>query len=442
MTDENNNTPANDTTSSEDARRRSRARNKVVEYADADAELRGLMDRVIAPIDAAPDSFEAIIDYGHPPLEELGKVANQMIAVQTRFNSQVNVMADAMTSLQSGLQGMNLHKFADATKNVLKGFADAGAKTVGGSFSIGKKLVNAFKGGNKPKEEDQKLIEEMQTALPAMLSEMVRLTDDLSKTESGIQDVLKEAEKLGIARLEATRSLNVYLGAGKEVLRRYNEVYIPEAQEAYDESGDPNDEMYLKDMLRRKDDFIGRLTTLEGSRLQGVVAAQQLKQIMETMEDQLSKIQDIKHNSSNEWKAMLAAAGIAGSSLKAAQILRKADEFGDKMQDQTTKMLEESHQITLQSKSRGTVDPQKLIEAANRLGKMLEAEHTMREQRLKQLDASQQQLRGAADKLIEAVSQNDQMSIMDGTEDAATQAGINKSSDRVRRNRTNTSGPQ
>lgn len=435
MTDPNNNTPDNkDAVQDSSAEsRRNRSRNKVVDYADADAELKALMEKVMEPIDRAPDSFEAIITYGHPPLEELGKVANSMIAVQTRFNDQVNVMASAMQQLQTGMKSMNFDKFADATKSMLKNLTDAGAKTVSGGFSIGKKLVGAFTGGNKPKTDDQKLLDEMQNALPAMLNEMIRLVDDIDKTGDGIKEVLKEAEKLGIARLEATRSLNVYLGASKEVLRRYNEVYIPEAQQSFEESADPEDEMYLKDLLKRKDDFLDRVATLEGSRLQGVVAAQQLKQIMETMEDQLKKIEDIKHSSQNEWKAMLAAAGIAGSALKAAQTLKKADEFGDHMHDQTIKMIEESHQLTLNSKARGTVDPQKLIEASNRLQKMLDSEATARQERIRQLEQNSQQLRGAADKLIEAVQKSDEKRILEGVEDAERKSTNDNGTARARR---------
>lgn len=414
--------PAENVPSAEDTSRRNRARNRVVDYADADPELRALMDKVMDPIERAPDSFQAIITYGNPPLEDLGKIANQMIQVQARFNSQVNVMASAIDQLQSGLQGMNLDKFADATKALLSGMANIGVKGAKGSFKLGKGILDKFTGASKKKGEDEKLVQEMQNALPSMLNEMIRLVDEITKTEEGIKEVMKEAEKLGIARLEATRSINVYLGAGKEVLRRYNEDYIPEAQADFDASADPEDEMFMKDILKRKDDFIDRLTVLEGSRAASVIAAQQLKQIMETMEDQLKKVQDIKYNSQNEWKAMLAAAGIAGSSLKAAQTIRQADEFGDKMHDQTMKMIEDAHQMTLNSKARGTIDPAKLIEASNRLQKMIESENTARADRMKRLEETAVNLRGATDKLIEAANASDQKRILEGVQDAEDDA--------------------
>lgn len=439
MTDQSNNTPAEETAAAgaDESSRRNRARNRVVDYADADDELKAAMDKVMEPIDKSPDSFEAIITFGNEPLDKLGKIANQMITVQSRFNAQVNVMASAMEKLESGMREMNMEKFAEATKRMLKNVAGVGVKGVKGGFSLGKGLVDMFTGASKNKGDDQKLVEEMQQALPTMLNEMIRLVDEITKTEEGIKEVIKEAEKLGLARIEATRTINVYLGAGKEIIRRYNEEYIPEAQADFDELADPEDEMYLKDVLKRKDDFIDRLTVLEGSRAAGVIAAQQLKQIMDTMEDQLKKIQDIKYNSQNEWKAMLAAAGIAGSSLKAAQTIKQADEFGDKMHDQTMKMIEDAHQMTLNSKARGTIDPQKLIDASNRLQKMIENENSARADRMKRLEEVGASLRNASDKLIEAVSASDQKRILEGVQDAeAERSGSNDNKSRKSRTRT------
>lgn len=382
--------------------RRNRARGKVVEYVDADPELKQEMEKIMEPIDRAPDSFEAIITYGNPPLDRLGKIANDMIKMQGKFNEQVNVMSAALGQLEGGLKNMNLDKFGEATQRALRSLASG---TVKGAKGITKAVKNIWDGLTNKKakmSEDEQLVREMQDALPEMLFEMIKLVDNISKTEEGIKEVMKEAEKLGLARVEATREISVYLGASKEVLRRYNEEYIPEANKTFEESQDPEDEIYMKDVMKRKEDFIDRVTVLEGSRAASVIAAQQLRQMMETMEDQRKKIQDIMYNSQNEWKAMLASAGIAGSSLKAAQTIQKADEFGDKMHDQTMKMIEEAHTLTQNSKARGTIDPQKLIEASNRLQKMIEQENNEREKRLKQLEQTATLLRGSTDKLIEA----------------------------------------
>lgn len=68
----------------------------------------------------------------------------------------------------------------------------------------------------------------------------------------------------------------------------------------------------------------------------------------------------------DELKAMIAAAGIAGSTMKAAQAIRKADDFGDKMHQQTMDMIEQAHQHTLKNPRppAPTIDPKKLMDAA------------------------------------------------------------------------------
>jgi uncharacterized protein YaaN involved in tellurite resistance len=413
----NEETPGSDEAAKES--RQKRARGKVVDYVDADPELKAQMEKIMEPIDRAPNSFEAIITYGHPPLAELGVIANDMIRIQGKFNDQVNVMAGALDQLQNGMSGMNLEKLGENARKLLKGLGDATVKGAKGGASMVKNFFDAITGKSKKKSsEEDKMIQEMQDALPEMLTEMLKLVHNIEETDKGIIQVMKEAEKLGAARVECTRQISVYLGASKEVLRRYNEEYIPEAEAQFKETADPDDEMFFKDVVKRKEDFIDRITVLEGSRTASVIAAQQLRQIIETMEDQRKKIQDIIFNSQNEWKAMLTAAGFAGSSLKAAQALKKADDFGDKMHDQTMQMIEEAHKMTLNSKSRGTVDPAKLIDAANRLQQMIEKENEARKTRLLALEATAQQLRGATDKLIEAADSSNKARLLEAANEA------------------------
>ena len=397
--------------------RRARARGGVTEFADAfqqgDTELVEKMERIMEPIAREPDSFEAIINYGHEPLETLGKIANDMIKVQGDFNKQVNIMGSAIDRLEGGMGALNLAEIGEKTRaaaeaaikgagGVLKGLADAG---------------RAFTGKKSKKDEHEQFIESMQDALPEMLMDMIKLVNDIKETEKGLEQVRAEAIKLGKARVEATKEISIYLGTRDEVLKRYDEEYIPEAKQQFEESQDPEDEMYLNDVIKRKENFIDRMSVLEGSRAQGVIAAQQLRQIIEMMEDQRTKIQEIIHNSQNEWKAMMVSAGVVGSSLKVSQMLKKADKFGDDAHDQIQAMLEESHEILLNSKSRGTIDPAKLIEGLGRIQQMIEKENVMRQEHLQRLEATRVQLRGATDRLIEAADTSKNVRILEATQE-------------------------
>jgi len=385
-----------------DSQRMKRARGGVIYFHEAEEDLRKEMLRIMDPIDKAPNSFEAVISYGNAPLDKLGKVANEMIRVQTKFNNEVNVMASAFDKLENGIKDMNLDTFGEATRKALQGMAGAAGTGVKGVGKFMRSMWDSVSGAKAKRTEDEKVVKEMQEALPQMLEDLLKMVKNIENTEKGIIEVTREAEKLGKARTEATREISVYLGAAKEVLRRYDEDYIPEAREVFEESGDPEDEIFMKEVIKRREDFEDRIMVLEGSRAQSVIAAQQLMQMIETMEDQRKKIQDILRNGQNEWKAMLVAAGIAGSSLKVAQTIKKADEMGDRMHDQTQHMIEQAHELTQNSKARGTIDPQKLIEAAQRLERLLESEAENREKRRVQIEATSKALRGATDKLIEA----------------------------------------
>jgi uncharacterized protein YaaN involved in tellurite resistance len=391
--------------------RRMRSRGKVIEYKDASPELKAEMEQVMSAIDNAPDDFDAVMQYGFPPIEELGKLADGMLKVQGKFDAEVNVMADALTKMQGTLSSMGLEKLAEATKSMALGIVDVGAKGAKGLGKLTKGIWETVSGKRSKQTEDQKLIEEMQNNLPALMLEMFKMTDNIAKTEKGLGGVMTEAGKLGAARVEATRQLNVYLGAAPEVMRRYDEVYIPEARKDFDVTGDPEAENYLNNVIRRQRQFAEQVMRVETARAASVQSAEQLRQMLETMEDQRAKMKSILTMGQNEWKAMMTGAGIAGSMLKAAQAAKKADEFGDKLHEQTLNMIEEAHQMTLDAKARGTIDPEKLIEAATRMQKMLDKENDAQEKFMRELEGQRQRLRGSTDKLIEAadVSKNQRM---------------------------------
>lgn len=109
----------------------------------------------------------------------------------------------------------------------------------------------------------------------------------------------------------------------------------------------------------------------------------------------------------DELKAMIAAAGIAGSTMKAAQAIKKADDFGDKMHQQTLDMIEQAHQQTLKNwrPPAPTIDPKKLMDAADRLQKIIEQENEDREKRLKQLEETSKKLKASSEELLKTAEQ-------------------------------------
>ena len=78
--------------------------------------------------------------------------------------------------------------------------------------------------------------------------------------------------KLQQTYLQAARDVGMVLGAGGEVLRRYEEVYITEAQKSFAESRDPEDENYLGDVNRRYQELDARLSVTASAEKSGAQA--------------------------------------------------------------------------------------------------------------------------------------------------------------------------
>jgi uncharacterized protein YaaN involved in tellurite resistance len=349
-----------------------------------------------------------------------------MIKVQAKFDEQLNVMGKAMNSLQKGMTGLNFEKMGENAKKLMKGLTETTVKGGNGIGKMFKGLVDGLSGAKSKRSEEETLIKEMQDLLPAMVDEMLTLVDNLGKTETGLRKVIDEAHELGLARANAVRELNVYLGCKDELIKRYNEEYIPNAQKDFEESQDPEDQIYLQSIVDGRDNLLGRLSRLEVSRAASINAAQQLRQIILTMEDQLKKIFEIQSSGQNEWLAGLAAAGFAGSSLKSARLLEQADNFGDKMLDHTTRMIEQSHEMTQKSRSRGTLDPEKLNDVMERMKRMIDGEVAERQRRLEEYEETARLMRGMAENLLDAAEESNNARLLEGTKDVEKDKGSRK----------------
>ncbi|MBI3440282.1 MAG: hypothetical protein HY052_00475, partial [Proteobacteria bacterium] len=389
--------------------RAKRAGARVIEYAniekeyaddpEAGNELKAKMEDQMDAINRNPASFETIIEFGVEPIKTLGGIAKQILEVQTHMAEQVKVMNINMDKVTKSVAETGL----DGLLSALKGLGQVGAAGAKGVGNLLKKFGDAVGRSKKKRTEEEKHVQDMIDKLPEMYFEMLALSKGLKDSEDGIKSVMKEAEKLGMARVAMVREINVYLGAAPEVLRRYDEVYIKEARDAFTQSQDPEDEVYLTNIIKGKENFQDQYRILEGSRAQGIDAAQQLRQLMDEMEKQRKIIIQFRTIRENEWIALMSGAGLQASALKVAQMIKQADDTGDKLHGLTVDMMEKAHEMTLNSQGRGTVDTGKLIESLQRRKAMIEKENQVREQRAIEAENARKQLRAETDKLLDSV---------------------------------------
>ncbi len=378
--------------------------------------LREKMERAMEPIDLDPKSFNAIKNYGTEPIKKLGAVGKGILSVQSKFDEQVKVMNITQDKLLKGEAELGLDQLLDGVKKLGSGLGSAAVGA--GSFlgrllkSTGDRLSGAAKKRAKATEEEAH-IQAMLSSLPEMHMEMLLLAKDMKEIGPAIDKVIEAAEKLGAARVESVRELNVFVGAAPEVLRRYSEIYIKDAKEAFDLSGDPEDELYLTDVIQAKETFQMQYSYLTASIAQGIVAAQQLRGLIEQMKKQRMIIEQSIAFRENEWAALLAGAGFAGTVLKIEEKNKKNAEAGDRIHQITEDMAGVAHEMALNSDGRGTVSNEKLIASLANMQQRLEKEAAINEQRNRELDADRRALVAASERFLDAVDVNKQARILE-----------------------------
>ncbi|MEZ0262857.1 MAG: hypothetical protein ACAH80_17765 [Alphaproteobacteria bacterium] len=142
----------------------------------------------------------------------------------------------------------------------------------------------------------------------------------LPQSGSIAREHMHKIEKMGLARVDITRDITLHLGAVPEVLRRYNEEYIPQAQQRENETRDPEDALALNSTCCRKDDFVSRHTLLEATRLISLSTAQFLRQVMEAkdMEWGHSHFAQVIQPGLDNWRQQRAGGGIFSRVLETA----------------------------------------------------------------------------------------------------------------------------
>ena len=113
---------------------------------------------------------------------------------------------------------------------------------------------------------------------PKLKAEMEKLMEPIDRTPGSFETVVSFGHPVFERLSKGTvtpAEVAVYLGAGDEVLRRYNQEYIPKAKKQFADSQNPEDDLFLKAVIKRKEDFIDRITVLDGLHAAALIGAQE-----------------------------------------------------------------------------------------------------------------------------------------------------------------------
>lgn len=325
------------------------------------------MTKFMEQIDKEPDNFDYVNGFGSEAIKKIGTASKNSIAVQAKFNSSLNTMKAA----QDELENSGFKEFVDGGKKLLGAGANAGKQALG---MMGK-FFKMFAPKEKPedKSEETRTREELDKTLPRMMQTMNTILNKIERSDDALKQVIGEAKKFGFEQFKGSEELALYIGCREEVLRRYDEQYIPEAHQLVAENGADNAEtqQYLTDVTQRRTDFAERIYIITQAKTSCDNSAAMLHQQVHSMENQRKVVRQTMDTAKPLWEAQLANLGLISSSLKQAELNKQAGDFSDSIFRANMDLSEKAIRMTIDAKNKGVVDYDLLIENAQRIENLI-----------------------------------------------------------------------
>jgi hypothetical protein len=277
-------------------------------YSTATGDAKTEMEKMLEPIDRRPDNVVLISGFGQPGLAEFDEIAADMFRIQSDLDTHAKAMISALSALETCIDSFDVLAFQ--VRKLYK-------RAASGKFSA----------------EDAASADDLRQRLAEAKTTFADHYAILARADIGLQEAGEKAEVIDGKRLMAMIDLDIYLAAAPEVLRRYDENYIPVAHRelctAMERDGlVPGDDRYLKDLFQRRQDFLDRIAVLEGTHRAEALAGQQLARLDASIDEVREQMGTILNHEQAERRQRMAEILIVLDALPPLQRLdaRKTEE--------------------------------------------------------------------------------------------------------------------
>ena len=206
---------------------------------------------------------------------------------------------------------------------------------------------------------------------------------------------------MGKTNLNAVNDLRLYIAAGDEILRLYQEELIPKAQENFQKERSPDTETTLKDMQTSASDFFDQVLELEVVMFRARRDVLELAQQAKTNREYIKTIKKMRKNGINQWKTALAKAALQGSSMKQGRAILEHSKFGQETDDLSIEIQAASAKSSKAIQESRLSEINNLLENQDKLkkiiGSTLDNDANFEKKRL----AGRQKLKNAEEELAE-----------------------------------------
>ena len=328
-----------------------------------------------------PTNFERILDYGSEVTKELGELSEKILKIQAASDREFNVLKGTMAEVRSviedeGVKGV-LELVKDSALDLGNKAKDTGKDVAGVGTNLVKKSWKALFGGKKAEDEKERERDiEMENALLNSISEKLKIIENaannLETLERNLVSHAKQLKLLGSKSLEAVDALMLYTAAGDEILRMYDEEFLPELIEANRKEQTAASDRQLASFESARSDFFDQIITLEMAMYRARRDVIKLSDQFENSKEQIKTVTKMRKNGIDQWKVTLVDTIMQGKSVLMNRTLLEYSDIGKDLDELSITLQEAGMKSRKALDSATAKEIDTLLENNKRLAKVLE----------------------------------------------------------------------
>ncbi len=341
-------------------------RHRVPDYRESSPGLRAVEDVVIGRTDIhQPDTLH---DFGSEALSMLDEISERILDRQAGdmfdflrdpLNEASEMMGgfdiDSITNKISSLAGKGMgvvkrNPVALATGALAALFAGPVIGTIGllgGGGAVALKEGKRAFGGKISAETPEQLEEYLREGI----SQFGPMVEKLKEAQGKIPELRQNVRELGEANLKSLYVVSVYIGAGKEILRRITEETLPQLEAEGD--------LDTAALLRESGEILsGRLTILDHARMASVMDVTLMGDLMRTINNNAETLASILENEIKIYRKSLAAGSNAVDVLRIQSVIT---DFRKQSEGNARRAVQATEQARKLSESGRIDSPERLL---------------------------------------------------------------------------------
>jgi len=339
-----------------------------VRYASADPEQRARLDALLAEIDVADP--RSVLFFGSRAQQELTEVSERML--EGVRQKDADAAGSALGSMVAILRGFDPGKLDPSRKPGL----------LGRLLGRGTSLARLLQRYEEVRRQIDRVGDELQEHKTALLTDVVSL------------------DRLYDTTLDYFRSLELYVAAGEEQLRRLDEERLPAEQQAASAGADVLAAQRLRDLRAVRDDLERRVHDLRLTRQVAMQSLPAIRLVQENDKGLIGRIESALVNTVPLWRQQLATAVTIARSGEAAHAVRAATDLTNELLTANADQLRTASAETRRQLERGVFDIEAVRHANQQLVATIEESlqiaaqgHQARAEAARQLEECESELR-------------------------------------------------